>query len=104
MTDDLNAYVEGFGGHPQARTPNIARLQKQGVSFTRAFANNPICSPSRSSMFSGTYCHTSGHFHFAPWFENETLINTKMMPEYFRDNGYRTLGTGKILHHFRDGI
>ena len=29
MTDDLNAYVEGFGGHPQARTPNIARLAKE---------------------------------------------------------------------------
>jgi arylsulfatase A-like enzyme len=104
MTDDLNAYVEGFGGHPQARTPNIARLAGSGVSFTRAFANNPICSPSRSSLFSGTHCHTSGHFHFAPWYENEILKNTKMMPEYFRDSGYRTLGTGKLLHHFREGM
>jgi arylsulfatase A-like enzyme len=104
LTDDLNDYVTGWGGHPQARTLNLARLAASGVSFHRAYANNPICSPSRSSFFSGLHCHTSGHFHFSPWFENEVLINTKLIPEYFRDSGYRTMGTGKLLHHFREGI
>ena len=38
VCDDLNDYVEGFGGHPQSRTPNIASLCKSGVSFTPLFA------------------------------------------------------------------
>ncbi|SVC00658.1 uncharacterized protein METZ01_LOCUS253512, partial [marine metagenome] len=31
ICDDLNDYVEGFGGHPQAKTPNMARLAHSGV-------------------------------------------------------------------------
>ena len=101
MTDDLNDYTTELGGHPQAKTPNLTRLAETGVSFHSAYASNPICSPSRSSFFSGLHCHTSGHFYFDPWFHNETLVNTKMIPEHFGDNGYRTMGTGKLLHHLR---
>ena len=36
VCDDLNDYVERFGGHPQAQTPNIARLADSGVRFTQA--------------------------------------------------------------------
>ena len=41
MIDDLNDYVGVFGGHPQARTPNIDRLARSGVLFTRAYSNDP---------------------------------------------------------------
>ena len=50
ICDDLNDYVEGFGGHPQTQTPNIARLSKAGVTFTQAHCNIPICGPSRASL------------------------------------------------------
>jgi hypothetical protein len=33
IADDLNDCVEGLGGHPQAKTPNMDRLAKQGVRF-----------------------------------------------------------------------
>lgn len=88
VVDDLNDYVTGMGGHPQARTPNLARLASQGVSFRRAYSNNPICAPSRGSLFTGIYPHTSKLIHFGKWFENEVLINSKTIPEYFRDNDY----------------
>ena len=45
MCDDLNDYVEGFHGHPQAITPNMARLAESGVRFTQAHCNVPICGP-----------------------------------------------------------
>ncbi len=101
VIDDLNDYVTGMGGHPQARTPNIAKLAATGVRFSRAYSNNPVCAPSRGSFFTGIYPHTSRLIHFGKWFENETLKNSKTLPEYFRDNGYRTMGTGKLLHNFR---
>ena len=40
ICDDLNDYIEGFGGHPQAQTPNIKRLMESGISFLDAHCNN----------------------------------------------------------------
>ena len=101
VIDDLNDFVTGMGGHPQARTPHIAELAASGVRFSRAYSNNPVCAPSRGSFFTGIYPHTSGLIHFGKWYENEVLSNSKTIPEYFAANGYRTMGTGKLLHHWR---
>jgi len=51
VCDDLNDYIEGLGGHPQARTPNIDRLSRSGVCFAQAHCNIPICAPSRSKLW-----------------------------------------------------
>jgi len=50
MCDDLNDYVSGFDGHPQAKTPAVERLADSGTMFTRAYCNYPACVPSRNSM------------------------------------------------------
>ena len=55
ICDDLNDYIEGFGGHPQTITPNMERLADSGVRFTQAHCNIPICGPSRACLFSGIY-------------------------------------------------
>lgn len=99
MIDDLNDYVGVLGGHPQARTPNIDRLARSGVLFTRAYTNDPVCAPSRSSMLTGIYPHTSRNFSFAHWDQNPTLANSKTLMAYFRENGYQVLGAGKIMHN-----
>jgi len=104
VIDDLNDYVTGMGGHPQAKTPHMAKLAASGVRFRRAYSNNPVCAPSRGSLFTGIYPHTSRLIHFGKWYENEVLAHSKTLPEHFRDNGYRTLGTGKLLHHFRPHV
>ena len=99
ICDDLNGYVEGFGGHPNALTPNIARLARSGVSFTQAHCNIPICGPSRASLFTGVYPHNSGCFGFERWDGYEVLKNSRTIMDHFRANGYHTLGTGKLMHH-----
>ena len=104
VVDDLNDYVTGMGGHPQAKTPHMAKLAASGVQFRRAYSNNPICAPSRGSFFTGIYPHTSRMIHFGKWYENDVLVNSKSLPEYFRANGYRTMGTGKLLHNWRPGV
>ena len=99
VCDDLNDYVEGFGGHPNAVTPNMARLAASGVSFTQAHCNIPICGPSRASLFTGIYPHNSGCYGFTKWDTYEVLKNSRTIMAHFRANGYQTLGTGKLMHH-----
>ena len=42
------------------QTPNLDRLAGRGVRFERCFTPNPICSPTRASMMTGTLPHTHG--------------------------------------------
>ncbi|MDG2131672.1 MAG: sulfatase [Fuerstiella sp.] len=99
ICDDLNDYVEGFDGHPDAVTPNMARLAKTGVRFTQAHCNIPICGPSRASLFTGVYPQNSGCYGFTKWDTYEVLKNSRTLMDHFRANEYHTLGTGKLMHH-----
>ena len=97
--DDLNDWVGCMAGHPQAKTPNIDRLAKMGTLFNNAHCQSPVCNPSRASMMTGRYPHTSGVYFLSPDLkEAPVLKNLKTMPEVFADHGYKTIAAGKIYH------
>ncbi|WP_440876125.1 sulfatase [Thalassotalea sp. PLHSN55] len=98
LVDDLNDYQGVFGGHPQAKTPNIDRLAKSGIRFTNMQTNIPVCQPSRNSLFTGVYPHDSKDFGWIPQHKQKMLKNNKTIMELFNENGYYTLGTGKLMH------
>lgn len=98
ICDDLNDYQGVFGGHPNALTPNIDALAASGTQFVNAHTNVPVCSPSRNSLFTGVYPHTSKDFGWTPHFKNPNLKNCKTFIELFNENGYLTMGSGKLLH------
>jgi len=98
VVDDLNDYQGVFGGHPQAKTPNIDKLAQSGTVFTNAHTNVPVCSPSRNSFFTGIYPHNSRDFGWTPHFKHQVLKHHKTFIELFKENGYKILGTGKLLH------
>ncbi|TDE02780.1 DUF4976 domain-containing protein [Jiangella asiatica] len=62
MSDQHNARCMSHAGHPDVTTPALDRLARRGIRFTRAFAQNPICTPSRVSFLSGQYCHNHGYY------------------------------------------
>lgn len=62
MSDQHNARCLGHAGHPDVTTPALDRLAGDGVRFTNAFAQSPICTPSRVSFLSGQYCHNHGFY------------------------------------------
>ena len=53
----------GCYGDPYARTPTLDRLAEEGVLYTRAYAQAPICSPARSTLITGVYATTLGTQH-----------------------------------------
>jgi arylsulfatase A-like enzyme len=99
ICDDLNDAVEGMGGHPQTRTPNITRLMQRGVTFLNGHCNAPVCAPSRASMWSGLLPQTTRNYGFDHWKNNPILRRATMMQRHFCGHGYRVLGTGKLFHN-----
>src|SRR6266581_4504694 len=51
MADDFRAELASYGS--SAHTPNLDRLARRGVQFDRAYAQQAVCNPSRSSMLTG---------------------------------------------------
>ncbi len=97
--DDLNDWVGCLGGHPQAQTPNIDRLATTGTLFENAHCQSPVCNPSRASMMTGRYPHTTGIYFLSPDLKQAPVLEgVKTMPEVFAANGYKTMATGKIFH------
>ena len=75
----------------RAQTPNLNRLAEEGVSFTNCFAQNPICSPSRCSMFTGRYPHTRGQRSLLGLLKPDQ----RNLFRDLRDAGYRNAAFGK---------
>ena len=57
LSDEHRGQAMGHTGDPNLRTPWQDRLAAEGASFTRAYANCPICTPSRGTIFSGRHAH-----------------------------------------------
>ncbi len=96
--DDLNDWVGCLGGHPQVKTPNIDALAKRGMLFTNAHCASPACNPSRAAIFSGRYAENTGIWSNESPRLPDHRPDLKLLPVAFKDSGYATLGTGKMLH------
>ena len=97
--DDLNDWVGAMGGHPQAKTPNIDALAARGILFTNAHTPGAACLPARTAILTGVNAFNSGIYSMVgDWRENPRLAEVRTLPRYFRDNGYETLGGGKLFH------
>ena len=60
--DQWRGDVLGHVGNPAAVTPNLDKLvETEAVSFSSAFCQNPVCTPSRCSFMTGWYPHVRGH-------------------------------------------
>ena len=81
----------GHAGDPNLRTPEMDRLASEGASFARAYANCPVCTPSRGTIFSGRHAHAGpirGFFETYP-------ATAPSLATAFRAAGYHTAYFGK---------
>ena len=102
MPDQHRADVLGCAGTP-VKTPNIDRLASEGVRFTKAFTQSPLCVPARASFLVGRYVHETGAY------TNKNFIhetNPEMIKWSFlnilKEHGYINIDIGKmhLVRHY----
>jgi choline-sulfatase len=97
ITDQQHAGMLSCTGNPWVKTPNMDRLAKHGVRFEKAYCANPVCVPSRFSMFTGTLpsaiaMESNGDDHHPV---SEKILHNAM-GNVLRRAGYQTMYAGKI--------
>ena len=119
LVDDMGWMDSTVYGSEYYETPNMERLARMGVTFSNAYAANPLCSPTRASLITGKYPGrlnlTTPAGHLAPEPNRPALprkgppwqkvltpnvrhylsLEEYTLAEAFRDNGYATVFIGK---------
>jgi len=94
--DDLRPTL-GCYGVPVIKTPNIDAIAARGTVFTRAYCQQALCSPSRTSLLTGLRPDTTKVYNLEDHFR-KFLPNVVTLPQYFKEHGYHTQGLSKIYH------
>ncbi|HWB83224.1 MAG TPA: sulfatase-like hydrolase/transferase [Bryobacteraceae bacterium] len=82
--------MAAYGNH-RFHVPNVNRLAERSVVFDRCYVSQPVCSPSRSSLLTGQWPHTTGVLT-----NNITLPPSSMvLPQLLNDPAYLTAYYGK---------
>ena len=92
--DNSTHYMSLFNQHG-AKTPNIERLTKNGLIYTHAFSNAPVCSAARSTLISGCYGPRIGTNYHRKMMPVPMPDGLKMFPYYLKKAGYYTTNNYK---------
>lgn len=80
-----------YGGE-NAKTPRIDAFAKEGLVFNKAYVSEAMCQPCRSEMYSGQHPVRNG----AAWNHSGSRVDTKTLPHFMGDLGYRVGLAGKV--------
>ena len=94
--DDLRPLLACYGA-PGLHTPHIDALARQGLVFERAYCQNAVCSPSRTSVLTGLRPDSTRIFDNATHFRRYAP-DVVTLPQHFKEQGYHTEAIGKIYH------
>ncbi len=91
LADQWRAATLGCMGDTAVHTPTLDRMAGEGVLFTNAIANCPVCTPSRAMLLTGKYPLGNGTLvNDLPLLTEQTFL-----AEVFRDAGYQCGYIGK---------
>ena len=105
IAEDISPWMPAYGDDT-IPTPTFDKMIESGIVLRNAFAANPICSPSRSSLVTGRHPTTDGtHNHRSsrdPLGRDAVRLPAwqKTLPEIFREHGYQTFNIGKDDYNF----
>jgi len=91
FADQMRGMSMGCANDPNVITPNMDKMSEEGIRFSHAYANCPVCTPSRACMLTGRYP-----------ISHRTITNDLPMPEeeitfgeVIKETGYKTGYIGK---------
>jgi N-acetylglucosamine-6-sulfatase len=78
-----------------------SELGAAGTTFTRAFVSNPLCCPSRATLYTGQYTHNHGVIgNRPPEGGYGRLDKSEWLPVWLQRAGYRTVHIGKFMNGY----
>jgi len=95
--DDLRTEL-GCYENDYVKSPNIDRLAENGIVFTQSYCQSAVCNPSRASLLTGLRPDKIKVWDLRTDFR-DTSPNVITLPQHFKNNGYHTVGIGKIYHN-----
>ena len=107
FSNDLSCY-----GQENVKTPNLDKLAREGVRYTKVYATSPVCAPSRSAYITGWYATTTDMHHMRSHRDDDFRLPAGVRPisHILQDEGYytanitnigkRVVGTGKLDFNF----
>jgi arylsulfatase A-like enzyme len=94
--DDLRPEL-GCYGVPIIKSPNIDAIAAKGMVFDRAYCQQAVCSPTRSSLLTGRRPDTTRVYDLVTHFRR-ALPDVVTLPQSFKNAGWHTQSFGKIYH------
>lgn len=98
--DDLRPELNCYG-ESHIQSPNLDQLAREGMIFTEAHCNIPVCGASRASLLTGTRPTRYRYLDYLTR-ADEDYPGVLSLPRHFKDHGYYTISNGKIFHHGND--
>ena len=98
-SEDNAAHWLGCYGNQQASTPRLDRLAGEGIRFTRAYSNAPVCAVARSTILMGAYATTMGTQHMRS--RHPISPGFKPYVTLLRESGYYCTNNAKTDYNFR---
>ena len=100
ITSEDNGPHLGCYGDAYATTPNLDRLSKKGLRYTKASSTAPVCAPARTTIISGIYPPATGSEHMRSM--THLPKKFKMYPAYLRELGYYCTNNSKEDYNLRE--
>jgi N-sulfoglucosamine sulfohydrolase len=98
-SEDNAAHWIGCYGNPQASTPRIDKLAKDGIRFTHAYSNAPVCAVARSTILMGAYATTMGTQHMRS--RHPIPSSFRSYVSHLREAGYYCTNHSKTDYNFQ---
>ena len=94
--DDMKPWIGPYGD-PIAKTPAMDALASRATTFNNAYCQVSLSGPTRSSLLTGLNPDHTGVWWLAAH-SARTTPDIVTMPQALKDNGYETVGVGKVYH------
>lgn len=101
ITSEDNSPFLGCYGDEYATTPNLDKLASEGFRYTHAYANAPVCAPTRNTIITGVYACSGGNQHMRSNYPKSETV--RFYPQFLREAGYYCTNNSKEDYNLPPG-